>query len=726
MLVTKRNGSTVDFDISKVKQVIHWATDGIDGVDPLELESHVDVVFKEGIKTTDIQDNLIQKAASLASLDTPNYKYVAGRLVIMKLWKRLTKQPFHEYVLDQIEAGVYSNELLDFYTLEDLELISKYIVPDRDLRYDYAGANLLENRYLLPNESPQAAYMVIALWIASVEQPKDRIPVAITIYDAISLNQISLATPILGNLRKPNSNLSSCFITMAGDSLESIFDVVTQVAKVSKQGGGIGVNLSNIRAEGASIQGIKGASGGVIPWVKLLNDTATAVNQLGKRAGAVTPSLDVWHYDIPEFLELQTENGDLRKKAYDVFPQVVIPDLFMERVKADKSWILVDPSEVFSVLGIELPKLWGEQFEDAYHYIESQKEKLRMVKTVQAKELFKGIMKVQIETGMPYLAFKDAINRVNPNKHEGYIPAVNLCVESFSNVSIDPVTMMSNESHVCNLVSLNLATLVDDNQVMSMTELAVRILDNAIELTSNPTLPSAKHNNKYRTIGVGVMGLADWLVYKGLNYDVGHQAVSDIFELIQIAAIIQSIKLAEERGRYPAFEGSMWDTGERIELYAYDSKNPDVWLNLQDKINQFGIRNSQLTAIAPNTSSSLVQGCTPSVLPIYSKFYYDSNARGFVPISPPYIHLNPLAYKPYKLMDQKKMNKMIAGIQQWVDTGISYELLFDLNNPKINAKFLYDTLMDAWELGIKTIYYIRTIQKDSSMRTKQECESCAG
>lgn len=718
MRVTKRDGSIVSFDISKVKQVVAWATAGID-VNPMKLESHVDVIFTDTIKTSDIQANLIQKAVELVSLEEPDWKYVAGRLSMMTRWKKLrSSDSFLFSVKDMVEKGLYDKQILSFYSDSDIETLGSYIQRARDLDYDYAGSELLLNRYLLPEESPQQAFMVVSMWLASTEEPENRIVMAEKFYDAISLRKISLATPILSNLRKPDANLASCFITMPGDSLESIFDVVTQAAQISKHGGGVGINLSNIRSRGAQIKHVQGASGGVIPWIRILNDTAVAVNQLGNRAGAITPSLDIWHPDIEDFLELQTENGDQRRKSYDVFPQVVITDNFMRAVEDDYEWYLIDPK----VSGYRLPKLWGAAFDRAYRELIAEG---KYVKKVRARDLFKRILKSQIETGMPYITFKDTINAVNPNSHTGYIPAGNLCQESFSNVAISTDQMSTTEIHTCNLCSLNLSNIDNYNELETYVSLAVRILDNAIDFTKLPIEQSKVHNTKYRTIGIGVMGLADYLVKNGSNFDAGLSIINEIFENIQYFAVKASIGLAQSRGAYPSYEGSAWDSGAMFEHYKNISGEPSKWYHLEDELNTYGIRNSQLTAIAPNTSTSLLQGCTPSVLPIFNKLYYDSNARGSVPVLPPFIKQYPLAYKPYKLMDHKKMNLVIAVIQQWIDTGISYEMIFDLNDSKVTAKYIYDVMLDAWKKGIKTIYYIRSIQKDSSMRTKEECSSCA-
>lgn len=731
--VIKRNGKSAPLDVSKIRKVVNWACNGKD-VNTIALESGLKTRLRDGITTRDIQDNLINCALEMCDLDQPDWRYVAGRLHIWSLWKDCLNQRGYNYgnyaqtVTTFVEQGKYDRRILT-YTPEELEIANSWINPDWDLDYDYAGGVLLTNRYLLPQELPQEAYLTCSLLLAMVENAENRLTYARKFYEAIASRRISLATPILGNLRVPNGSLTSCFIVSIDDNLESIFEEITNTARISKNGGGVGVNVSRIRATGSSVMGKKNASGGVIPWIKLLNDTAIAVNQGGRRAGAVTVGLDIWHLDVPEFLEMQTENGDQRRKAYDVFPQLILPDEFMRRVENKQDWTLVDPFEVKMNLGIDLPPLWGEEFEKAYATIEKNLDtKIKLYKKVNARELFKHIMRAQVETGMPYLAFKDAINKANPNKHDGYIPGVNLCTESFSNVTPDKY------AHCCNLVSLNLANL-EAEEMESICTLAVRILDNTIEITLPPFADAKEHNNRYRTIGVGAMGLADWLAKRQLRYNnLGE--ISNLFEDIGYYCTHASMKLSQERGAYPAFEGSDWSKGlligsKPVEWFEENAYDKPRWLQLSEDIQQFGIRNSHITAIAPNTSSSLVQGCTASVLPVYSRFFYDKWAKGTVPIAPPYINDKNWFYQENKNLHQDIVVSSIAVIQQWIDTGISMELLFNLNQGvyfaeegerALKAKDIYDTLVMAWEKGCKAVYYVRIVQRDSF---KEECSACA-
>ncbi|MEO0836853.1 MAG: ribonucleoside-diphosphate reductase subunit alpha [Cyanobacteria bacterium J06642_3] len=736
IMVIRRDGSRTNLDIAKIRNVVEWACANQE-VNPITLEAGLTTRLRDGVTTREIQDNLIDCSLSMCSPDEPEWRYVAGRLHIWSLWKDTLVsrgfgyEDYAQTVKFQVAADRYDRAILK-YSPEELKIAGTWLQQEWDKDYDYAGAVLLTKRYLLDDELPQEAYLTCALLLAQTESPDNRLSIAKQFYEAIASRKISLATPILANLRIPDGSLSSCFIVAMDDSLESIFSEITNTARISKNGGGVGVNVSRIRATGSWVMGKENASGGIVPWVKLLNDTAIAVNQGGRRAGAVTVGVDIWHLDVPEFLEMQTENGDQRRKAYDVFPQLIIPDEFMRRVEAKEEWTLVDPYEVKTQLGINLAELWGDQFEWAYAEIEAELgKKITLYKKIQARELFKEIMRSQVETGMPYLAFKDTINRANPNKHEGYIPGVNLCCESFSNVKPGV------EGHCCNLVSLNLANIAT-GELPHLSSLAVRILDNTIDITTPPFAASKNHNDKYRTIGVGAMGLADWLAKEHKTYK-DLDAISALFEEVGYWCTKASMELAKDRGSYAAFAGSEWSKGKLIGSKSVDwflkyAHHKERWPELAADIQKYGIRNSHITAIAPNTSSSLVQGCTASILPVYSKFFYDKWAKGLVPIAPPFIKDCFWFYHENKTLNQKTVVKAVAKIQQWIDTGISMELLFNLNQGvyfpeqperSLKAIDIFETVLMAWQEGCKAVYYIRTVQKDDFKESGDGCVSCA-
>ncbi len=756
--IIKRDSTPQAYDFSKIQKTLNRAVNGFD-LNQTPLIEKVQQFIKNNTTTKEIINYLTLTALSLTSIDEPDWKNAAGRLKLFELYKQTAvnrnlnhskKSLYHnfsDFVKNNVDCGVYSSVLTEKYTEEELSEAGKFINPNFDLLYDYAGINLLIKRYLCEYndkiiELPQEMFLTIALLIEQNAPKNIRLALVKDTYEKLADRKISLGTPLLMNLRRPNGNLSSCFITVMDDNRDSIFYVIDQISAISKFGGGVGCNLSRVRCKGARIKGIKNSSGGVIPWIRIINDTAVAVNQQGKRKGAVTVSLDIWHLDIEDFLELRTENGDQRMKAYDIFPQVVIPDLFMKKVENNEKWLLVDPNEVRTKYGKEIANLWGKDFENLYAqlYLDAEFGKLEMFKFVSAKELLKRLMKSQIETGMPYIAFKDTLNRYNPNKHDGIIVGTNLCTESHSNVHpteflpkrLEGGKIISETQnglvHVCNLVSINLANIDSDEELDSICQTSVRILDNAIDFTEVPILEGSQHNQRYRTIGIGAMGLADHLAKRNIPYIASADYVDDLFEKIAIYNIRTSINIAKEKGTFGAYKGSDWDKGlilGKRQLEFQNSKYKEEWNKIFSDLAKYGIRNSQLSAIAPNTSSSLIQGCTASVLPIYSKFFVETHGKGSIPNCPPFIKDKFWFYQENRNINQKTIIDIMSRINKWIDTGISIELMYNLNR-NIKAVDIYETIMDAWKKDIKTLYYTRTIQKDGSSVEKSECVSCAG
>ena len=717
-------------------------------IDLQSFENYLDSIYSQNISSEKIQDILINYAVSMTSFEESDWTYLAGKLLMRKTQEGVFKNRgfsygnFYETIKKMVELGVYDSRLKE-YGEEEIRELEKEIDISRDMIYDYAGANMFVNRYLLKYsgkifELPQEVFMCIAMLLAINEE--NRVLVAKNFYNALSLKKISLATPILANLRVPNGNLSSCFITAMDDNIESIFYNIDTIAKISKNGGGAGLNISRIRAKNSMVNGYHNASGGVIPWIKIINDTAVAVNQQGRRAGAVTVALDSWHLDIESFLELQTENGDQRGKAYDIYPQVVVSDLFMERVEKNLEWTLLDPYEIRIKYGVELCELYGEEFEKKYLEIEKDRD-ITLKKIVKARELFKEIMKTQIETGMPYIFFKDRANLMNHNSHVGMIGNGNLCMESFSNFSpsrdfkesidenhgVRKVNL--GEVHTCNLVSLNLAE-IEREELEKNVNIAVRILDNTIDLTKTPIKESDKHNRNYRAIGVGTMGLADYLAREYMIYEESILEIDELFEEIVLYSLKSSALLAKERGSYPMFKGSQWDRGVFFQKdenwYLENSKYSQKWKEVFELVKEYGIRNGELTAVAPNTSTSLLMGSTASVNPTFSRFYIEKNQKGAVPRVVKYLKDRSWFYPEFKNVDPQTYVKIMGRIGKWTTQGVSMELIFDLNK-NIKARDIYDTLMTAWKEGCKSVYYIRTIQKSTNiMNEKEECESCSG
>ena len=734
----------------ELPSILKQAAQGLE-VNTKEIEEKILPLIKENTTSREMLEHLIILALSLTSLQAPDWKYFAGRLRILALYKDCGRQKLYDYpatLAKNIKNGVYTDLIEKYYTKEDIEQAASFINPDFDMIYDYAGASLLIKRYLCEYqdkqaELPQDMFLTIAL-LAEMNNPKEtRLACVKDTYEKLANRKISLATPLLMNLRRPNGNLSSCFITMADDNRDSIFYIVDQISAISKFGGGVGVNISRLRAKGSRIKGIKNAGGGVIPWIRIINDTAVAVNQQGKRKGAVTVALDMWHLDIEDFLELRTENGDQRMKAYDIFPQVVVPDLFMKKIQNNEEWLIVDPGEIRTKYKTELTDLWGAEFETFYEklYKDAKNGKLELYKFLPAKELMKKIMKSQVETGMPYIAFKDTLNRYNPNKHDGLIVSTNLCTESHSNVRPTKFLPKKLENghiisevydglvHVCNLISINLANIFSDEELESCCKASVRFLDNAIDLTEVPVPEGTLHNRRYRTIGVGAMGLADHLAYRDITYTNSADYVDELFEKFALYCTKASIDAAAKKGTFEAYKGSDWDKGLIIgkneEWFKQHSKHYGEWKEVFANLKKYGIRNSQITAIAPNTSSSLIQGCSASILPVYSKFFVETHAKGSIPNCPMYIKEKFWYYQENKNINQQKVVEIISRINKWIDTGISFELIYNLNMD-IKAKDIFNTIMLAWQKEIKTLYYTRSIQKDGSSAKKAECISCAG
>lgn len=726
IFVEKRNGEREPFDVSKIKQSIAFATEGQD-VNPLHLEASLDQFIKNGITTSQIQDNVIRHAVQLASPQSPQWLNVAGRALAMQMWAdyKLRGKTFLEVVKYNIKKGEYTKEIEQYYTDDDISELGKFIDLDRDLEHSHSSLITVSKKYLGRFELNQHMHMVNAMRFGQVEEPQNRMAFVKKLYDMLSLRKISLATPFMSNLRK-GGNTSSCFIIALEDDLDSIFDNVKSIAKISKNGGGLGIFLGLIRAKGSSVGGVPNSAGSVTQWVKVINDTLVAVNQGGKRKGAGTVALPIWHNDVFDFLDMQTEHGDIRLKSYDVFPQITIPDIFMERDKQNGKWTTFCPYEVKQKLGIDIRGLYGAEFNEAYLKIEQAYEsgKLKVAKQYQARDLFKTFMRTQFETGLPYIAFTDNINSVNPNaynKESIGIPAVNLCVESFSNVMPDKL------GHVCNLCSINLGNIDNMEELADVSRMSTRMLDYGIDLTNNPVDITTSHNQLFRTIGVGQMGLHDYLAKRWMNFS-NLTEIAELSECVEYNAALESVDLARRFGSFGAFKESKWANGEMTQMFDSRSNGSYNWKELQEKINEFGMRNSQLTSPAPTTSTSIYQDASASILPAYSAFFSEDNKNGSLLVASKYLALNPIAYgKTFAKHTATEIIDVAAAAQQFIDTGISMELIFDQNRENFTAKELYDAVHYAHEKKIKAIYYIRSIKKNSTLETKEEaCAACSG
>lgn len=730
IIVEKRDGTKESYDVSKIKKSIQMAAEG-QNVNPLELESKFDHFLKPGIKTRDIQLNLIQHAIQLATPDSPDWVNVAGRALAMDEWANfsLRGKSFKEVVHFNIKKNQYSKELLEYYSDDALDELGASVKHNRDLDYSYASLITAKKKYLGKYELNQHMHMVNAMRFGQFEPIETRIKFVKDVYDALSRRKISLATPFLSNLRKAG-NIASCFIIALEDDLDSIFDNYSRIAKISKNGGGLGIFIGYLRAKGSDVNGYENAAGSVVQWAKIINDILVAVNQGGKRAGAGTVALPIWHNDIQDFLSIQAEHGDPRLKAYDIFPQVCIPDIFMERDKAAQPWVTFCPFEVKQKLGIDIRGLYGDDFKEAYLIIEKAYHdgKLKVASEIEnARDFMKMIMRTQFETGLPYISFTDTINATNPNKNDpgNYgIPCVNLCTESFSNVVPDVY------GHVCNLASIVLGNIKNLDELGKISSLTCRILDYGIELTKAPDQITSSHNTRYRTIGIGMQGLHDHLAREELNFrDLDY--IRDIAECVEYHAVKQSIELAKRFGSFEAFDHSEWKNGNMIAHFKQFASGNWDWDELQDGIDLYGMRNSQLTSPAPNTTTSIYMDSSASVLPVYDAFFAEDNKNGRLVVAAKFLKQNPLGYgKTFAKHSSTEIINFISEIQKFTDTGISMELIFDQRKDSFTAKDLYDSIHYAHDKKVKAIYYIRTIKKNSAIdgaeRQEEACSSCAG
>lgn len=702
-----------------------FACDGLK-VNPLELEAKFDEFLFDGVTTKAIQDNLIHHAKNLASPLNDAWLLVAGRLATMNRWNdtRAYELSFLDYFKKQKATGEWSHEKFDVYSEEDIVKIGTFLKKENDLQHTIASVETAESKYLGKNECIQHILLGNAMLYASVEEESSRLYWVEHFYNYLSSLEWSLASPQLMNMRKGLNN-ASCFIIAPDDDINSIYDAFKDVAKISKSGGGLGFFAGLIRAKGSKLMGQDDASGGVVPMLKVFNDTLVYVNQAGKRKGAGTAALPIWHNDILDFLDIQTEVGDPRSKCFDIQPQVTVFDLFMKKLEEDKTqtWLTFCPHEVKEVLGINIGYLFNEEFEEAYSEIEKAyaEGKLKVVTEHVVNDLWKHLLMVFFERGRPYPIFIDKINRANPNKHDGVIFCVNLCVESFSN------TLPDYYAHTCSLASLVVGRIPVNKLSDSASDLT-RLLSNGMEITTAPIEQSLNHMRDYRTIGIGIQGMADILAREGRTYE-DLDFITEVAERIQFGFVRESIKLAKERGAYPKFKGSRWDVGDIFDEYHKNSVCPDLdWLELKRLCKLHGIYSSQGTSPAPNTSTSLFMMAAAGFMPHYAEYFYEDNKDGKTPVSSMYLNENPIFYSfSIGYFKQYELTKAVGAAQKFVDTGISAEYVVDRNIHDITALDIDKLVRGAWLNGNKGVYYLRTVKKGESLvKTNDACLACAG
>ena len=760
IMIKKRNGNYEPLYVEKTKKMVAYACNGLAGCDPAELEMDSNIQFRDGMSTKEIQKILIQTAIEKTIQTTRDpygnevkktnidWQYAAARLLMSDLYIEAAINrsydhfgygDFYELVLKLTNLHYYGDYLLKEYTEADIRELGTYIKEERDLLFNYEGLKLLADRYLIQGfdkevyELPQERFMVIAMHLA-IPEGNNKIEYAKKFYDILSELKMTVATPTLAAAGTPFHQLSSCFISVVGDNLWSIYDVNSKFASVSKHGGALGIYMGKVRALNSEIRGYKNTSGGVVPWIRLYNDTAVAVDQLGRRKGGASVTLDIWHQDLYEFLDLKTNNGDDRRKAHDIFPALSIPDLFMKRLSERGDWSLFDPYDVKKQMGFYLEDCYDEEedgeFTKRYLACESNGNLKRIV--VSTLDIMKKVMKSAVETGTPFIFYRDTVNRANPNKHAGMIYASNLCHEIAQNMSEsilleERIENTEGESQVltrvksgdmvtCNLNSINLGR-VNKEDLKDVIPLQIRMLDNVITLNQSPVQEARVTSDKYRAIGLGTSGYHHYLVNHGIAWESEEhlKEADSLFEEIGYQAIKASCELAKEKGAYPVFTGSQWQTGEYFESRGYTSKR---WEMLKAEVKEHGLRNGYLTAVAPTGSTSNIAGTTAGIDPIFRKFFIEEKKGSFTPKAAPDLsEENFWLYKEAHHIDQLYSIKACGIRQRHIDQSQSFNLYI---TPEVKAKDILNLYVEAWKNGVKTIYYVRNQSLEMD-----ECTSCS-
>lgn len=745
-MVVKRNGTTQPFDAAKIDKAITWATEGLD-VDPKTIKDGAIMLVRPNMPTSEIQLSLIQSAAKLIKRHCMDASKAAARLSLLDIYSKVNTElghdgfgyaPLRTYIERGVQDKVLSPDLLEHF---DLEVLNNVIISENDLLFEYLGITILLDRYLVRSrldvsvkesgniiESPQHFFMRVAMGLALGEKPEDRTAKAIEFYLQFSYQDYLSSTPTLFNSAGLHQQLSSCYLNTIADQLSSednenryasIYGTIDECARLSKYAGGIGTDWTRVRSAGDIIQGTQGKSSGTLPYLKVYNDTAVAVNQGGKRKGSFAPYLEAWHPDIWSFCELKKNTGEERLRAHDIFPAIWTNDLLMRRVveTPDAMWSFFSPNEY-----PELHELYGEAFEERYEQLEREGKYRSQMPVMQ---LWKKIITSLFETGHPWVTFKDACNLRSPQRHVGVVHSSNLCTEITLNTS-------DNETAVCNLGSVNLSQVKNDEHLRQIVRTGVRMLDNVIDINFYPSSRAKLSNQRHRPVGLGVMGLAEYLIQRGIAFDSEASLVEQdiLFEKISYYAIEASSDLAAERGVYPSFYGSDWSKGIMpIDTYAELLKSrpkhewqtaPETrldWDSLREKVKRQGMRNSNVMAIAPTATISNILGTTPCIEPPYELECVKSNLSGpFDWIDPslayPAAHLVKSAYK----IDQTWIIRGAAVRQKWIDQSQSINLFAKLGTKGSQLSSWY-TL--AWTLCLKTTYYLRNESETAASKMKR-------
>jgi len=760
--VTMPDGSVKALDISRLKALVEESCNDLDDVkaDPILKDALRNLYHQASLE--EVHKALIMAARAMVEKE-PNYSYVSARLLLNSLrteamsklglqqettfeeMKSLYADYFKAYLGHGIKQGLIDGALAEF----DLDKLSKALLPERDMQFTYLGLQTLYDRYFIHEDNvryelPQAFFMRVAMGLA--EREKDRNGKAIEFYQLLSSFDYMSSTPTLFNSGTIRPQLSSCYLTTVPDDLDGIYGAIRDNALLSKFAGGLGNDWTNVRAMGAHIKGTNGRSQGVVPFLNVADATAVAVNQGGKRKGAVCAYLECWHKDVEEFLELRKNTGDDRRRTHDMNTALWIPDLFMKRVHEKGDWTLFSPDEVNG-----LHDSYGKDFEKLYSKYEkaAQKGKMKNAKTIPAVKLWRKMLSMLFETGHPWLTFKDACNLRSPQQHTGVIHSSNLCTEITLNTSKEEIA-------VCNLGSINLPQHIthgklDKAKLKKTIKTAVRMLDNVIDINYY-SVPQARNSNlKHRPVGMGMMGYQDALYKMGIDYasDQSVQFADESMEIISYYAIEASSDLAKERGTYSSYEGSLWSQGilpidsiknlqnTRDGYINQNTASSLNWERVRVKVRTQGIRNSNLMAIAPTATISNICGISQSIEPTYQNLFVKSNLSGEFTVVNPYLVADLKAHKLWDevmVNDLKYFNGSIQNInripealksryatafeipphwlveaasrrQKWIDQAQSLNIYM----AKPSGKKLDDLYRQAWLSGLKTTYYLRSL-----------------
>ena len=771
LMVTLDDGSSVPLDTARIRTIIAEACQGLDDVNGDAIYQETLKNLYSGVKFTDVQITLVMTARTLVEQE-PNYSFVAARLLLDNLRsealtflgvaENATQSEMHyKYAASlrpYIEKGV-ELELLSPHLLEyDLDRLGEALKADRDEQFTYLGLQTLYDRYFIHSENtrfelPQIFYMRVAMGLASNEENREER--AIEFYNLLSSFDYMVSTPQLFNSGTLRPQLSSCFLTTVPDDLSGIYGAIHDNAMLSKWAGGLGNDWTPVRALGAYIKGTNGKSQGVVPFLKVVNDTAVAVNQGGKRKGAVCSYLETWHLDIEEFLELRKNTGDDRRRAHDMNTANWVPDLFMKRVFEDKEWTLFSPNEV-----PDLHELHGKAFEERYEHYENKAREgaLYVHKTLRAADLWRKMLSMLFETGHPWITFKDSCNVRSPQQHVGTVHSSNLCTEITLNTNKDEIA-------VCNLGSINMVNHVTEtglntDKLRKTIHTAVRMLDNVIDINYY-SVPQAKTSNmKHRPVGLGLMGFQDSLYIQQIPYssEAAVQFADNSMEAISYYAIEASTMLAEERGTYETYQGSLWSQGilpldslkklqeERGEQFLeVDFSSTLDWDGMRTRVMQIGMRNSNVMAIAPTATIANITGVSQSIEPTYQNLYVKSNLSGEFTVVNPYlirdlkaeglwdsVMINDLKYYDGSVQKIDRIPQRLKTLyatafeinprwivdaasrrQKWIDQAQSLNLYIN----EANGKKLDVTYRMAWYRGLKTTYYLRAMAATSTEKS---------